>query len=1125
MNSKIYFYLFLILIAGYTAGAKDGNLDFIQNRHQFPEQVRYKAFLPGGAVFLRADGFTFSYYRESDLERIHELKHENKEVAREPVHFHAYSVTFSHSNKNAILTEEGKLPYYHNYFTGNDTAHWAGLVPLYKKVIWKEIYEGIDAMVYSREESMKYDFVVQPGADPGRIVLAFDGVKPALLKDGSLLIRTSVNVIREQAPYVYQEIEGKRVVVKCHYRLMSGNKIGFGLPEGYNKNYPLVIDPVLVFSTFSGSTAETYGFSATYDLGGNLYAGGECFAVGWPATTGAFQLAYGGSADAGINKYSSNGTSLLYATYYGGSGLDLPNNMMVNAGNELVICGSTSSANLPVTTGCYDNALGGIRDIYIARFSAGGSVLKAATYLGGSNSDGYNSSTLSPNYGDANRGEVLTAPNGSIYIACSSASADFPVTSGAVQATFGGAQDGVVCKLDSNLTMLMYSTFLGGTGNDAAFSLVLNSAKEIVVCGGTASTDFPATASSLYPASQGGTDGFVSIINTVTGLTHSTYLGTTVYDHAFKIQIDPLDNIFVMGQTAGNSNYPVSPGVFSVTGGNIFIQQLNPALTTALLSTRMGNPASSGGVFVPTAFMHDVCGNTYLSGFAASPGSPLSSGAYQTTPGSFWLGALSPGFTSLLYGTFFGPYGSHVDGGTSRFDPEGIIYHSACTNNIAFPTTATAVHPVKLTGSYDIASYKFNMEVGGIHADFILANNAGDTGCADYHVAFLNLSSGATHYFWDFGDGGTSTLAEPSHTFADGFHTIKLIATGASGCNLSDTASMNIFVKQMNKPLLLVNDTFICDPVPIGLQAKVPNITSQMGFHWEPVAAITSSPNQANVTVNPALSTVFTVYISNTAPGMCVDTAMGTVTVSLFDYSHMMALPLDTTICPGDTILLRAYGGTKYLWSPDEHIRNIHTPFTQVWPAKGMDYKVMIENDSACRIERGVTIHMLPAVVLDAGNDQDIKLGESVRLEGKAAGHYFWTPAGSVSPDNILNPVVSPEKTTTYYFTVRSTEGCVASDSVTIHVTNAMLPNAFSPNGDGLNDIFKLIPQDERVRLKDFSVYNRYGQRVYYTQDITEGWNGYYNGKIADLDTYFYLVRYIIGANMYSLKGDVTLIR
>lgn len=1118
MNKKNTLLSTLFLLFVWTLAAQEPGIDFIENKQQFPEPVLFKASLPGGAVFLRSDGFTYNYYNEKDLERIHDHMHENKEVEKENVNFHAYQVSFIGAHKNPEVTTAHKQTYYHNYFLGNDSRYWASNVGLYKTVKYAGIYDGIDAIVYSQGNSLKYDFIVQPGSDPKQIVLGFEGVTPRLLKDGSLSIETSVNKIKELAPYVYQEVNGQKVKVASKYKMLPGNRIGFDLPAGYNTSLPLVIDPVLVFSTFSGSTAMTFGFSATYDLSGNLYAGGECFAVGWPVTLGAYQGTFGNAVDAGINKYSSNGNTLLYATYYGGSGSDLPNNMMVNANSELVICGSTSSGNLPVTTGCYDNTLGGFADIYIARFSANGAVLKAATYLGGSAQDGTNTGSLSPNYGDGNRGEVLTASNGSIYIACSSSSIDFPVTAGAYQTTSGGQQDGVVCRLDSNLTTLMYSTYLGGSGNDACFSLVLNSNSEVVVCGGTSSTNFPTVSGALHTASQGGTDGFVSILNLSTGLTHSSYLGTNTYDHAFKVQIDPADNVFVMGQTSGT--YPVSAGVYSVANGNIFIDKLSPTLSSSLASTRMGN--SNGISFVPTAFLHDVCGNTYLSGFQAAASSPVTPGTYQSAPGSFWLGALSPGFTSLLYATFMGPTGTHVDGGTSRFDPQGIIYHSACTSNGSFPTTTGVFAPIKLSSSWDIASFKFNMEVGAVYADFILANNANDTGCADYAVTFQNMSYGATNYLWLFGDGSTSTAVSPSHTFTEGLHTVSLVASGPNGCNLSDTATMDIFVKHTDKPLINLPDTFLCDPVTININAGVSNLNNTMGFRWEPANAVIGANNQSQVNVNPALSNTFTVYVSNSADGDCVDSATATMHINLFDYNNMNAFPIDTTICPGDTITVRAYGGARYLWSPNERINDVTIPFATVWAERERTYKVLIESDSGCKIERSVNIHLLPLPVVDAGRDKDIKPGEPVTLDGRAEGSYTWIPA--VDPPG-MKPTVRPTVTTTYYLTTTTEEGCVAIDSVTIHVTDAWLPNAFSPNGDGINDLFFLIPKDERVKLKDFSIYNRYGQRVFYSQDIKVGWDGYDDGKPADLNVYFYLVRYIIGEKTYTLKGDVTLIR
>lgn len=1115
--------LLVLCLCNICVQAEDGQVDFIQNKNQFPRQVKFKADLPGGAVFLMENGFTYNYYKQEDLTRIHDLMHDATAVENEKVHYHAYQVLFANANKEVAISEDGLLPYYNNYFLGNDASKWAGHVPLYKKVTLHNIYNNIDAVTYSKGSSLKYDFVVRPEGNAAQIILGYKGVTPKIDKEGSLVIKTSVNTIIEQAPYAYQVINGKEIAVDCKFKKVGENRITFEFPNGYNKAETLVIDPILVFSTFSGSTAMTYGFSATYDLNGALYAGGECFNVGWPVSLGAFQSSFGGAVDAGINKYNTNGTIRVYSTYYGGSNSDLPNNMMVNAAGELVICGSTSSSNLPTTPGCYDNTANGGTDIYIARFSADGAQLKAATYLGGSGFDGSNLTSLSPNYGDANRGEVFTASNGNIFIANSTSSSNFPVTSGAVQPTYGGVQDAVICELDSNLSTLIYSTYLGGNAADAAFSLVLNSSNEVVVCGGTLSANFPTTAGSYKTVAPGGTDGFVSVINTTTGLAHSSFLGTSSYDHAFKVQIDASGNIFVLGQTDVASNYPVSTGVYAVAGGDIFIHKLNPTLTASLISTRMGN---TGNIkFVPTAFMHDLCGNTYFSGFQASANCPLSANAYQTAAGSFWLGALGPDFTSLLYATFFGPQGTHVDGGTSRFDPAGIIYHSACTADGSFPTTSTAVSPVKLSTSWDIASYKFDMEVGAVHAAFELANNANDTGCADYHVSFNNLSTGATTYNWDFGDGETSTAFNPDHTFTVGSHTITLVASRATGCHLFDTASMVIYVKPKVQPLLHLRDTFICDPGSIALKANVSNPSNAFTYHWEPASAILSNPNQENVTVNVSGNTDFTIYVSNSMVGECVDTAMGSIHVSVNDYSNMTAIPLDTLICPGDTVLLRALGGTHFFWSPDEKIEATMLASTLVWPSRDIIYSVRITNDSGCAVDRSVHLKMLPPADLYAGIDQDIKRGESAQIIAHSNGQFYWMPAGAIVPGNILNPVVRPDQTTTYYLYANSPEGCRTVDSVTIYVTNAMLPNAFSPNGDGSNDAFKLSIQDERVHLKDFSVYNRFGQRVFYTKDVQQGWDGLFNGKAADVGVYFYYVNYIIGVKTYNLKGDVTLIR
>ncbi len=202
--------LWSVAMPAHAGDTQAAQIDFVENRHQFPQEVLYKASLPGGAVFLTGKGFTYTYYSTADLDRIHDLKHDNANVNDEPVHCHAYKVNFAGADEAAVSIAGGKRGHHHNYFLGNDPSRWAGGVPLFEQVTRSNIYKGIDAVMYSKGSALKYDFVVHPGADATVIQLQFEGVTPQLQKNGNLELKTSVNTVIEQAPYAYQVIGGKR---------------------------------------------------------------------------------------------------------------------------------------------------------------------------------------------------------------------------------------------------------------------------------------------------------------------------------------------------------------------------------------------------------------------------------------------------------------------------------------------------------------------------------------------------------------------------------------------------------------------------------------------------------------------------------------------------------------------------------------------------------------------------------------------------------------------------------------------------------------------------------------------------------------------------------------------------
>ncbi len=1101
------------------ASAADG---FVPNRGQWSGPFSYRTPLPGGALFLTAGGaFRYSFYSTADLERIHELRHDAKNARpdAEPVRGHAYEMRFAGGAAAPQIAPGTALPHYHNYYLGANPEKWATTVPVHGTLDYKGIYPGIDVHLSRAAASggVKWDLIVAPGADPSTIRLEYNGVRPQITKKGELLLRTSVGDVAEGAPYTYQMVDGKNVEVPCRYVLAADGTVSFSLPQGYRADLPLVIDPTLVFKTYSGSTYTTYGFSAAHDPAGNLYSGGEVFGTGWPVTTGAFQTTFGGGfVDVGINKYNPAGTALLYSTYFGGSGGEVPVSMVCNAAGELAITGTVTSTNMPVTVGAFQPAYaGGGYDFYVARFNAAGSALLGSTYVGGTGDEGYGTT------------EIIYNAAGDLVVAASTASSNFPTSTGAYQTTFGGSVsfwggDGVVFSVNPTCTALGFSTYLGGSDLDRAVGLWQMASGDYAVTGETQSTNFPTTAGVMTPASPTAMtgDAFVSILNgTGTALLHSTYLGTTGSDGGFRIQAGPGDSLWVMG-TCDGSLFPVSPGAYSNPGSNIFIAKLTPTLSALERSTVIG-----GGFLIPDGFLLDICGNVYFSGYGASSGLPTTPGAYQTTPGGFWLCVLSNNISALHYATYMGAPGDHIDGGHSRFDPMGIVYHSVCSSDPSAYAMPGKYAPTKLTSSYDIASFRFDFESVGVFANITPGPN--DSGCAPYAVTFSNGTTGigGTSYTWDFGDGSpASTATSPTHTYtAPGTYTVKLVAFNGGVCAGLDTAYTTVTVLDGQAPELSVTDTTICVPGIFELTAHVGNLAPTMSFAWTSASPILSSSNAQTITVDPTPPASYTVTVTNNLYGVCSFTATGTIRVERGQAEVVWTG--DTVLCPGDTVTLQVTGSQHYAWYPPGDLSDDSAATILAHPYYTTTYFLLGYDDAGCRDSATVTLHVDELPDLDAGAAVVMRYGTTVEMRASGATNYTWSPATGLSSTTGPMPSASPRETITYTVTTTTPAGCVVEDTVRVVVTNASVPTAFTPNGDGRNDVFRVYIPGEGVVLQEFAVFNRYGQRVFVTKDILQGWNGVFEGKLADVGTYFWVALYSIGLQTYAEKGDVALIR
>jgi hypothetical protein len=717
---------------------------FTENKNQWDAQVLYRAQLDGGVLFLENNCFTYSFYDKQTLRKNH--IHTSDEASKQeesfpqniiPIASHAFRMTFMNALNSVSTSATNPTSDYCNYFIGNDKNKWAEGVKNYKEVNYKNVYDGIDLQVLGLQNSLKYNFILAPYANADNIKLYYQGLDKIILEDDALKLTTSLNELLEQKPYAYQQIGNEKIQVPCKF-VLENTTVSFIFPHGYNKKYTLVIDPVLVFAASSGSFSDNFGMTATYDADGNLYSGGTSFNQGYPTTLGAYDRTYNGIVQYGrtdvvITKYDSSGTFLRYSTYLGGTAsTEIVTSLVVNAQNELLLYGATGSADFPITANAFAKLFKGGKelyfysngtfyfsgtDIYVTKFNSTGSTLLASTFIGGSENDGVNtnesnvpmppqfnkfnpltgnfdiprytspSDSLQYNYGDQYRGEINVDKFGNICIASSTRSPDFPIING-FDNILGGQQDAVVFKLNSNLSQMVWSSYLGGDNNDAGYALALDDSANVYVTGGTGSFNFPTTIGALKTAYGGGkADGYVTKIKfDGSAILNATYLGTANYDQSYFVQLDKNNNVYLVGQSEGKMPVTDSSKYFNANSSQ-FISKLNNSLTTLIFSTVFGNGDSIPNIS-PSAFLVDDCENIYVSGWGGNietniptNGMPLLNAIQPTTDGfNFYLIVLAKDAASLLYATYFGGAQSqeHVDGGTSRFDKKGVVYQSVC---------------------------------------------------------------------------------------------------------------------------------------------------------------------------------------------------------------------------------------------------------------------------------------------------------------------------------------------------------------------------------------------------------------------------------------------------------------
>ena len=568
----IYFLFFqFILIIAYS---KVGRLDFQENKGQWPKQVSYGTFVGASKIFIESSSFFYSICKEEDLQKQHKAHiNTNESKLLDTIKKHNYKVHFLNANFSSIQAHNKQM-YFSNYFLGNDKTKWASQVASFTELELKNVYAKMDMKVYSEETNFKYDFILNQGANLSDIAMEYQYIDGLELRDGQLYLSTSVREVIEQKPVAYQIIKGKRIEVNCCYVKLDKYKIGFSLPNGYDKRYPLIIDPVVVVCSYSGASSWCNGSTATYDESGKIYTGGHATDANYPTSLGAYQTLSAGEGDILLEAYNSTGSTKLFATYLGGSSSDNVLDISVK-NNEITLAGIGNSTNFPVSETAADTSFNGFQDFVIAKLNIDGSQLMAATYVGGTNSEGaFGVSYLPDEFWRYM--EMAVDDLGHVTIFSNTLSSDFPVTVNAYSTTKQGGSEACVFRLNADLSQLQWSTYLGGSRSESAKAIRLDKTGGVYCFGMTDSQDFPVTSNAYATTKQGNLnsiDMFVTHLNSSgSALLASTYLGTTANDFASLIELDRNGDVYLCGNLDNGAAFVSTPGKYSDVGGKCYLQ-------------------------------------------------------------------------------------------------------------------------------------------------------------------------------------------------------------------------------------------------------------------------------------------------------------------------------------------------------------------------------------------------------------------------------------------------------------------------------------------------------------------------------------------------------------------------
>jgi hypothetical protein len=693
-------------------------LAFELNQGQSDARVRFLARGAGYSLFLTADEAVLALRPAG--QRAESASDRPARTDTRPVTPAIVRLGLAGANPMPAVEGLDPQPGRSHYLIGNDPGRWQRDVARFGKVKYHQVYPGVDVVYYGNQHQLEYDFIVAPGVDPGQIQLVPSGVEALHLDaQGNLVLETAQGDVIQHKPVVYQDVDGERLPIDGRYALLDKQRVGFAIGR-YDARLPLVIDPVLGYSTYLGGNDQDYGQGIAVDASGNAYVIGTTFSTNFPMANARQPASGGGMSDVFVSKLNASGNALVYSTYLGGSDEDVGAGIAIDGAGNAYVAGHTVSNNFP-TVAPLQSVHTGVYDGFVAKLDASGGSLLYSTYLGGS--------------AGAQVRAIAVDGSGNAYVTGLTYSTNFPVVA-APQPTFGGGSfgDAFVSKLNAAGNALAYSTYLGGNGEEDGRGIAVDGAGNATVVGLTGSSNFP-TVNALYPTSSGIQDAFVTRLNAAgNAVTYSTYLGGSGYDQANAVAVDASGNAYVIGYT-DSPNFPIAGAMRAWDGAyDAFVSKLNATGSGLVYSTYLGG---SGGDF-GDAIAVDGTGNAYVAGHTDSPDFPTVA-AVQTLSdplGNAFVGALNPTGSALLYSTYLGGDDTDAANGIA-LDRAGNAYVVGTAFSSNFPT----LNPLQASTGAGPDAFVAKIGTAVIAANLVPSNDFNGDGRSD--ILWRNHSTGA----------------------------------------------------------------------------------------------------------------------------------------------------------------------------------------------------------------------------------------------------------------------------------------------------------------------------------------------------------------------------------------------